>query len=32
VELNARSGVSKEEQKFGDTKKLWQSLRHMVRD
>ena len=31
-ELNARCGVAKKEEKFGDTKEIWQSLGHMVRD
>jgi hypothetical protein len=31
-ELNARCGIAKKEEKFGDTKEIWQSLVHMVRD
>jgi len=31
-ELNARCGVAKKEEKFGDTKEIWQSLGLMVRD
>ena len=32
AELNASCGISKKEEKFGDTKEIWQSLGHMVRD
>jgi hypothetical protein len=30
--LNARCGITKKEEKFGDKKEIWQSLGHMVRD
>jgi len=31
-DLNARCGFAKKEEKFGDTKEIWQSLGLMVRD